>query len=976
MIQDQINAIGEALEWIKAHKPEQYDQRFTQLVKERLALRKLDNAKRENPAIAAYGESQKGKSHVMNELLLKDGQPFYVTAADKNGNERNYDFLDEINPPTIGNEATGIVTRFTAFEQPDKTISPRYRKDHPVLLKLLSPSDMAIILFDSYCFDTDNQRPLNTIDEINAFALALKEKYESYPVQPVTPIIEDDIYEIAEYAEHHIGTLADRFYTSNYFHILARIVRQIPLEELPYALKVLWHSTPEITNLYDRLLKAHQRLGFASEVYTNIDSVLNRQNTIMAVVCLKGLNNKDWLELKNDEERFTTVYMIDEHKTEHVIERFPKCELAAIAAEVVFKIDASALECAIKYNWDTIPAESRKFISGQPFSKDILHSNDLLDFPGARPREDFPVNALMIDVMVKRGKVAYLFHKYSDNHVINMLLFCHDQENVQCTDMYKLVANWVQKFVGKTPDERARNVARMNGVPPIFVICTKFNMDLKHEVTENLNDSVMLTQRWDNRFQKVLYKESLKPDIPDNSNGGDLWFMNFTAKGRRFDNCYLLRDFKYSSAAAGGNLYTGYDPKNPLSSEQTRLNPAEFWDRLRETFISNDHAKFFFSNPELAWDVATTMNNDGAQYLIERLMVVAPRLSVARHEQLQDKQREICHKVSEILSAYYESEDADEKLRKNIRKAKKVTRELDFCIQHDNYYFGHMIERFQVTERDTYTVLHKLIQGTELNQKTTDFGGTSIILKRYGKQLALCQNDNERWELLQEELVLDSRQEVEEYLQRKGIDPTSIFSPNQKKHQNSVIIADKTFDAWIAKLRSPLLLEALTEEEEFDSIIMSQLIENIAETAEQMKLSDKIASSIAEFVNVLVTSTINETLVADLMATEINNFVNDLGFSYRDADEIDGLRKIAKEFNLSCFEHIDVPRQETYTDEELTKMFDDFNENESTLTPSFALNYWQWVEYMTISFIGKGGAFNNYDRQANHLMGEIIKKIG
>ena len=47
MIQDQINAIGEALEWIKTHKPEQYDQRFTQLVKERLALRKLDNAKRE-----------------------------------------------------------------------------------------------------------------------------------------------------------------------------------------------------------------------------------------------------------------------------------------------------------------------------------------------------------------------------------------------------------------------------------------------------------------------------------------------------------------------------------------------------------------------------------------------------------------------------------------------------------------------------------------------------------------------------------------------------------------------------------------------------------------------------------------------------------------------------------------------------------------------------------------------------------------
>lgn len=971
MIQDQINAIGDALAWIKKHKPEQYDQRFVQLVKERLELRKLSKVENENPAIAAYGESQKGKSHVMNSLLLKDGQPYYIEAKDRDGVVRKFDFLEEINPPTIGNEATGIVTRFTAFEQKDKSISPRYRSEHPVLLKLLSPADMITILFDSYFSDTDKQRPLNSIDQINEFADSLQEKYEGYPIQPQTPIIEDDIYAMLEYAEKHIGSTADRFYASRFFHVLARVIRQIPIEEIPAAFSILWHRTQDLTYLCARLLEAHRKLGFVDEVYTDIDSVLNRQNTIMAVVCLKGLIENNWKELKSDEERYTTVYYRDNSQTDKVIERFPKCELAAIAAEVVFKIDAKALESDIKYEMSSIPLESRSYLKSATFSKDILHQNDLLDFPGARPREDFPVNALEVDIMVKRGKVAYLFNKYCDEHVINVLLYCHDQANVAVTDMYKLIANWVQQFVGKTPVERERNVRRMGNVPPIFVVCTKFNMDLKRASSDRLNDDVMLSQRWDNRFHKILQMEALKPEIPDDQNENDYWFLNFTGLGRKFDNSYLLRDFKYSSEEEGGNLYRGYSPD---SKERERMQPDEYWNRLRKTFVENEHVRYFFSNPELAWDVSTTMNNDGAQYLIDRLTGVAGHLLVARQEQLKDKIADVIRRVSSILSNYYISDNAEELMRKNVRKAKQVMREMDFCIQSDNYFFGHMIECLQTTERETYTVLHKLVQGTELNQKTTDFGNVSLVLKRYGKQLEACKNDEERWAVLQEELVMDSRQEVEEYLSRKGIDPTTIFAPSTKKHQNSVIIADKTFDAWEGKLRSPSLLGELSNSEEFDSVVMGHLIDNIVETAKQMQLSERIAALIAEYVNVLVTTTINESLVADLMATEINNFVNTLGYAYREAAEVNKLKELAEELNLTCFDHIGVPRQESFTEEELTKMFDDFNENENTLTPSFALNYELWIEYMMISFIGKN-AVGDYDREANRQMGEIIKMI-
>ena len=60
-----ISQITDALEWILCYKSEHYQQKFLQLVPLRCELRKMRNAQKENPAIAAYGESQKGKSYLM-----------------------------------------------------------------------------------------------------------------------------------------------------------------------------------------------------------------------------------------------------------------------------------------------------------------------------------------------------------------------------------------------------------------------------------------------------------------------------------------------------------------------------------------------------------------------------------------------------------------------------------------------------------------------------------------------------------------------------------------------------------------------------------------------------------------------------------------------------------------------------------------------------------------------------------------------
>ena len=109
-IKSQIENINASLEWIRKNKPSDYEQRFLQLVEERRKLKKLDAANQDNPAIAAYGVSQVGKSYLMNCILQKDGKPFLIEA-----DGTTYRFIEEMNPKTDNTEATGVVTRFTSF---------------------------------------------------------------------------------------------------------------------------------------------------------------------------------------------------------------------------------------------------------------------------------------------------------------------------------------------------------------------------------------------------------------------------------------------------------------------------------------------------------------------------------------------------------------------------------------------------------------------------------------------------------------------------------------------------------------------------------------------------------------------------------------------------------------------------------------------------------------------------------------------
>ena len=57
--------------------------------------------------------------------------------------------------------------------------------------------------------------------------------------------------------------------------------------------------------------------------------------------------------------------------------------------------------------------------------------------------------------------MAFLFNKYSEDFAINILLYCHDNCNLGATEIPHVLADWVNEYVGATPESRARHIQEM-----------------------------------------------------------------------------------------------------------------------------------------------------------------------------------------------------------------------------------------------------------------------------------------------------------------------------------------------------------------------------------------------------------------------------------------------------------------------------------------------------------------------------------
>lgn len=965
-----IDNITRALEWLRVNKSEQYESRSLDLIEERRRLNKLKRALGEKPAVAAFGESQKGKSYLIGNLLQKEKRPFTVRSGET-GEEVN--FVASVNP--IGNkrEATGVVTRFTSFTPG----SDRHSQQYPVIIKLLSPAELATILADGYVNDLSDFRTYS-MEELKQISSGITARYAAQPVQPAPAITEDEVLDIKQYLATFAQSATTNIRTSGYFEALASVATRIPAADLPEALKYLWHENPVLTALFSRLLGTLGRLAYRREAYASLESVRHygdNKNTCMSVDCLNELD-------LTSGQRMMDIMLRQADGSMLKVADVPKCEVSALCAETVYRIDERYLSDVEEYfrapqaeAGAMQPESARKL--GDSVTKDLLREVDLLDFPGARSRlklmEDFLSNidedagASNSVQMLLRGKVAFLFNSYNENRTINILLLCHDHENPSVSDMYIMINSWVERYVGKTPQARQNTVNQYGGISPLFLVGTKFNIDMMESKQQEENNEQALNQRWEGRFEKVMHRQVLK--------GSDMqWFGSWTAQGETFKNTYLLRDFKFSDcSSAGNNLYEGYDETAAVPSEQRmRLTPG-FYELLRRTFTTNEWVRKFFADPALAWDVAATRNNDGALYIIDNLTRASHSAVPARLESMKAEVGEAAAKVKASLEGFFVDEDADRLLTDNIRKGAAIMREIDFTTNSDNYFFGHLIQALMLSESESLSIVHRLIQSPELVSTTTDWKEYELIRKRCSN-FDGCSTPEQKWQRLIDTYYFRDREEAERYLQRRDVDPRMLFSGEFKKKNNSTVIADAIINEWHAKIGGKEFRNIFTANSGFDPAVLSDLIDQIRLASRRSGLADDMEQSIAEYVNIVNVANANENLVADLLASKINAFVADLGASALSAEETANARRIAQTQNLRIFDYIERPRKSEYSEEEMAALFDNLHDNAESMTPSFDAQYYTWLEYMMLSFIAKVEV-PDYNREANDQLGKILEGL-
>ena len=825
-IAEYIKLCNDAIDWVAKYKPDQLDQRFLEIVEQRRILKQIQSTISDNPAIAAYGKSQVGKSYLMSNLLQDKGKPFIVKS---DGAE--YDFINQMNPRTQKTEATGVVTRFSSFE----SCPARYKEEHPNMMRALSVTDIAMVLSEGYYNDiTDFTSPGES--EIEKFADSIREKYNNSKRNDIIAVSADDILDMKAYFNKYINN-AQTFKKSCFFDKIALVIESVPVNDLASVFSSLWNNDENLTNLFSRFVNLLNRLNFSRYVYLPAEALLHHErneNTIMSVQCLNGLtvpNARQTEVFLSKDNTFTTVSNVS------------KSELSGICAEIVLKIPKEFLNSQDLYSFDMITDSDVISKLGEGVvKKDILKKTDLLDFPGARSRQQQLAEKLsdskVLTNVLLRGKVAYLFNMYCEARMINILMYCHHNESNDVTSIPLLLNNWVNKYIGVTPEARASKLKDLNGISPLFYVATMFNIDMKYNVnSDEANRGDSLEGRWEARFDKVLQKECF---------GGSMsWYKNWDSADSLFKNSYLLRDFKYSGVGES-NLYEGFAnegkearwiiPQNSHTPANRLSERAkEYYEELRKSFVSSKYVKRLFENPALSWDVAASRNNDGALYIIQRLGQVCTLISDFRVNQCKDDMKTAIKEVYRAIADYYVSQDGEAILRNNIRKAKTIHREMDMACNADNYFFGHLLQSLQLSENEVLNLVHSLIQGNTLNNEVQTFSEYEIIFTRCNK-FEGCIDDDARWEKLISLYGFLDKEDAQTYLDKKGINPEILFRRTFERKKNSFRIADAILTLWASNIQSIDTLKKFTTDGQFDPVVMGYLVSQLISTSKELDI--------------------------------------------------------------------------------------------------------------------------------------------
>lgn len=850
IINNAIEQINQGTAWVlKNVKTENEKKRaYKALVKERRVLKKIKNTYDVKATVALYGQSQCGKSHLVNLLLTDTGE--HIQVNDRI-NKTTYDFLKRFNPPG-GGESTGIITRFTIDEQNGIT------SDYPLHIKLMSIKDIVLLLCDGYYNDLKNREPFS-VEKINKLISDLKDRKTSVCQHYLT---EDDIREIEEYFHSFFSQDMYNALSSDatdYFGELSLLIEHLNEKDVLIALNMLWNDDKQLSTLCSELFYACKMVDFSNDTYVSYSEIDRTQG--------KTLLDVTWLERK-DTTTMSKVYFKSD-TGEYKTATMPKSNLATICSEIIFEVVPPDKDKEVD---DVVIKEKRDHVSN------ILDNVDVLDFPGARARKKLDGTEGTVGEILRRGKVGYYFNKYTIERKSQILLFCWDLKNFEAGPMSNVIRNWIDIMIGDSAEKRSEFMNDLQ-FPPLFFVGTKYNDVLYQPAGET--EGANFKERWDRWFMEQLAQNIIGVPVKDSS-----WLESWTTNSADFDNIYLLRDFSYSS-----KIFEGWD-KNGKEDCQKNYPYPNYYEKLRESFLEYPFVKKHIRDAAKRWDEASEPNCDGSLTIARNLVCIVGKIAETAAAKNKKDVKEAIEHVVEELNKHYNSTNSEAAMRKACDAVARLQSSFDWDRGNNPQFFGNLMRTFSISEAKVKEVFDKVVKTSRPEAQVGKF--VFIYMKAPGINPSNSYEVN--LEILRSAYGFANVKDCEHHFKDVlKVDLKELFRLNNFGLQSlsQMMVSDLKsyyFDKYLKEEKKDELVAMLHEDTYNDMMdMLPQLFNKIG-------VDKTIEQAIHRFVDISGTKVDDLTeLVADIGSQMINKFIISIGYDYY--KEIEGMMETLKQAN-------------------------------------------------------------------------------
>jgi len=967
IIEAQIKANKAGLGWGKAYlRGTDLKETRRKLITNRVELKRIQYASKMNPAAAVFGESQVGKSYLVDNLLTSKKGPLLIY----DGHGQGVGFIEKINPIGGGKESTSLVSRFT-------TKKNWVNDDFPIKVVLLKPVDVVLTICDSFFNDVQKQ-DFPSAEKIAEMLNSWKTRYLGQP-KAQEFITEDELYEMKEYFfDLDVLNKGEGFISDlkklNFFDELSLFIKSVDVDSWKEIFGFLWNNNGVLNNVFNTLINAYRSLNFKDEVYIEMDAVLREPGTILDVDRLYELfgiteytSGDEVITVKPARVPDMKVWVDDKVVT------ISKSAFCALAAEVILNVG---------------PELSKE--------KPFLDKLDILDFPGARSREMIEEGVIKNEMacsLLIRGKVAYLFNKYSQQYLISNLLFCHHDTKSEVKTLSGLLEGWIKSMVGTTAESRQEFMDKVK-IPPLFIVGTKFNIDLQkgpqYLTADGVTRKEIIEGKWSTRFTNLTNLIGTTKT----------WFKEWTP-GTPFKNLYLLRAYDYSCTAG---IFDGYFMKDEngkfifdaegkgilnrnelgeLTGENCISDDyKDFLMQLNESFLQNDFVQKHFTTPKKSWDEVATPKHDGSDWIIENLTISGLEARSSREVSFGKKVKELMRSLCETLKSFYHDDNSDNELKRALSNAGDAQMMLDYLFGKDKYFFSDFISSMLVREDR----LHDVILDTVHSSVVLDQTDLSILFAiRDRAQIDPNIPEEENYKRMKDTYYKSTNEEVDEYLQSMGLTMKDVINPPIVKNFARIIV-DAAEKVWMDEYMTLDRFQNFVDRGMSEKTIETLLANMKVLYTKKLNISAIIADHIHHYLSSPDKLDEMAEMLADICAEMINRFVNTVGTAYFYDELWEDVKAAVSHNGFELNVDVIVKSSQEFDEEksrkDLNEVFDVFDNVENILNEvpvntkklSYFSNYHayrQWTELMKIAYLATCG-IPKYDVQMNNELRAII----